>query len=954
MAARETYTFNLYSGGLNDVDIRLLPWPNQEHVRMPGPSPRFRTQSAGRQLTVELHPLEELDLRARVHIGRVLGDAIRGELTVANEATVATGVWDFARRLNDAVGVQGNVFIPPGLWAYLEALLAGENQARELPPQAVPAGILADPMGDLPPAEQAELQQEEDNLFLRFFDQLRDIRGEWSEPEWLEFTAASSRWMTEDDLPAKVKQALLSRPKDFADACAYLAMAASGISQKALGDPKEWKCTTGLKIRTFLQENVAHLWQVYDITGRLVLEGGAPKRKKRTVRLVVGGGHVAAIWSRQPASSSPVQLTTSDDAPTEFLIMGRFTRYLSLVEGQDPLRSQSSLEIANFYGRSGLRAPLWREAPPPGQTRYVAGYDLTAAYPTILQDEKVILPRAEGHEQAVDYEVPVQHKINPQAFMKVRLESEAERRILGRGDTISWVWGDALARLRGPEAMVECWGVYALDNWCSGKAYVEGADARLDELVAKYAEEEGLTKQKALNQALVILSGQLEASKSSRVYAQVEMERLGLGEEEFLTERYRFPDQNGVDRELRQSFDVRDRLDIFAREAFRTTGQLVKLALYSYAGVKLAKLAQIAGSPPDRVKTDAVYWFDLPIERRALLSEHVARNPEWHSVLRDGPDALDIPNVPEATSWIDQRGAYRQTDRVVPPECPKMRKSDLKALVEAAGSGKALKRALPKRIWLSGPAGVGKTHFAKEVLVPAAKLMKLEPVFLTPTRHFADYHGWDTLQSYVGKNRSLGRVAQRAKNQMVIVDEVGLCHPSALRTLKTIEPDVLVIIGDEAQLYNVNIPRQARLLGCQQVDLELHACDRYGGDPQMHAVVSMARRFALASKGWEQKLCDPALKRALRDLGLSVRPETELVRAPGDVVLGFRHKRLAPYRDGEKKNTPEAMTVHASQGKTIEDGHIHVVDWEHHNARLVYTALTRTRSLAGVTIYTDA
>ena len=72
------------------------------------------------------------------------------------------------------------------------------------------------------------------------------------------------------------------------------------------------------------------------------------------------------------------------------------------------------------------------------------------------------------------------------------------------------------------------------------------------------------------------------------------------------------------------------------------------------------------------------------------------------------------------------------------------------------------------------------------------------------------------------------------------------------------------------------------------------------------------------------------------------------------MILGWRHKVLKNYRGGSETNTAQVMTVHASQGRTLEAPVLHIVDFRRANVRLLYTALTRIRSLDQLRLYTDA
>jgi hypothetical protein len=247
---------------------------------------------------------------------------------------------------------------------------------------------------------------------------------------------------------------------------------------------------------------------------------------------------------------------------------------------------------------------------------------------------------------------------------------------------------------------------------------------------------------------------------------------------------------------------------------------------------------------------------------------------------------------------------------------------------------------------LSGHAGVGKTYWALGKLRDECLARGVAFRALTPTIALAKASGTQTLGSYLSSKSTDTLMQIAARNEVIFVDEVGLCQGHELGTIARLNPKGLVLGGDRAQLANLDVERIAKRLNLYKVTIDLHDNDRYKGDKRMHSllrsVVSFVTEGLGVFGGVPVELVD-----CLRRHKIPIKPLKYAPKASADtVVLGWRRRVVIDQFGGS--------TVHAAQGSEVpEGGTLHIVDWYQASPRLLYTAIMRGRSADHIFLYVD-
>jgi hypothetical protein len=902
--ARVLFHVNPYSpdGGDELLPLSAFQWGAPTS---PAGLPDFgiRVAQAGKSMNLSFP--RTLTPAQSAHLSGVLGQIASGQ--ELDERNVHPGLRLLVRRLGDSRTVleQDRGGPEPEYERGFVEFLADLADVEAGDAAGAGAGAGADPE----PMTTAE-------YIRHLFGKLMFREPDWSPPPWL-LLRGKSRWLGPDALPKRVKTLYERDAGAFDGCCAYLALAASGIGARELNGGRKgadqwayWRNCTGEKLLDFL-ESVRQEWRVYDATGRLVAAGGEKVANKPVVHLIAGLGHISAA---RGSGATPIELAPISDDASLAPVFRELDAELAGPEGLK-VRSASSLEANAFYERCKIRAPEYHCA---RESKF--GLDLNSAYPTILENVTTVIPVPSLLDTVEEFGSMRSMTVEPASFMRVALETETERRIFGGGRAEAWIWGDAIRYARGGDATVMCSGVYRISRWISGRPLGhEGAAKRAIERWGR-KEMARADPEKVRRAAICNYTGYLEKIESHPVAALLESGRLQPEELDYFRVAYEDPDP--ITGEEFVAHTAPGILALTKRRHFRTTGRIAKLAIYSYTAAKLVMYAKIVGQDPVYVKTDAIHFEERPDDETIARVMHPGEMKEETPARTTYTSAS--PVFPIGDLDVGRRGLTETTRDEI--------------LADIADGR-------PPKVWLSGPAGTGKTRFALGDLKEACEAKGWAVEVLTPTRHLADATGMRTLEDFGGRNLCADHAYHRAQRSVIIVDEVGLIQGHELAYIASLRPKGLVIIGDQHQLANIDIGRNARHLGLKEMKFDLHANDRYGGNAQMHAVIRSIMPYIdpdINAFG-----CGDDVKQAvdiqLRLNGVAVQSRDDFTKEADDLVLGWRHRYVDP-RGG--------ATVHSAQGRTLEDGKtLHIVDWRDAGPRLLYTALTRARSIENIRLY---
>jgi hypothetical protein len=343
----------------------------------------------------------------------------------------------------------------------------------------------------------------------------------------------------------------------------------------------------------------------------------------------------------------------------------------------------------------------------------------------------------------------------------------------------------------------------------------------------------------------------------------------------------------------------------------------------------------LGAEPPVSVKTDAVYFTERPsqeVEQNNIGPEYGVKI-DWkglkkiHRLGDQEISSLKAPIYP-ADLRIDVDKTYLR--ELTPDD-----------LIDEVKKGK------PPRVWLSGFAGVGKTRFSTGRLKEACEANGWEFISLAPTTELSKSNpGMETLKGYVSTKNTLTLRRKRASNQVFFIDEVGMCPGSDIAALVELNPLGIVIAGDQYQTAAIDITRLAKHLKLDTIEIGLHANDRYGGCPRMHALIESVVQF-IPKHFNHRTQCPIELVHTIMLQGVTIKPMAEagIFQDKDNTVLGWRRKFVDP---------AGGTTIQSAQGKTLpENTKLHVIDWIYTNPRLVYTAITRSRRIDDVILYAD-
>ena len=277
---------------------------------------------------------------------------------------------------------------------------------------------------------------------------------------------------------------------------------------------------------------------------------------------------------------------------------------------------------------------------------------------------------------------------------------------------------------------------------------------------------------------------------------------------------------------------------------------------------------------------------------------------------------------------------------------------DLEEALQAAERSQAF------RLAVFGPPGSGKTtQVLQKRILPAIYKHKLVPVVLTPFRAHAERLGCATLAAFMSNRFDKGKFASALENVVVIVDEAGLVEPCHWAMLDRLHPAGLVIVGDPFQLTRCgdlfDITERLRL---SIAWTSLHGSDRFGGNKAMHETLQVLDKACYQDHlSGKHRTSGPGtfpqdLEDDLKHVKFfdTTEEATAYLQTKGMPILacGWRHK----YTDDDPElEVGEASTVHALQGRTVDNMAILITDYDC-DPRLLRTAISRATSLDAVAV----
>ena len=510
--------------------------------------------------------------------------------------------------------------------------------------------------------------------------------------------------------------------------------------------------------------------------------------------------------------------------------------------------------------------------------------DLNCAYPNIIEDPLVSFPRFDGTE-VIDTNPGTVSTLIPYGFYLVESANAAETLILGGGSSLYWTTGKILTTLRSPPYAYL--SAYIAKDSTSGRPWV--TDIPLD----------------IKRQALRCYSGQIEATNRITDELTIATERTSSSEAGYL---------NIAARTL--GFDLAYSLDSYRVRRTRSyvrDGRLSKAVIYAETAARLLAIHRDAGSPRIiAIRTDAIYWdIDVDIDRLSSVRTGMAKGFHKRASFGSSPWPCSVVRYeyPPSLEIAYQGGSSNLKDKIL-------------------GS---------KRFGcvVFGPPGSGKTRLINTEVTALCASRDIPLVRLTPTRELAadpsHGSGWIVFGSLFRPSVSVVLLRRLLREAVVVVDEIGLLRPSQLVHLININPQGVILVGDRHQLCLYSLPMMARGLGFPVITLAHHPDDRFKGDERMKAL--LAHIAIYINDG--SNVFEPFPATLLRTLPQYIKIYDTPTNRPAAETIGWRHKYVDPIN---------GSTIHSAQGKTIE-GLLRIIDWSHCTPALLYTAVSRARSI---------
>lgn len=331
------------------------------------------------------------------------------------------------------------------------------------------------------------------------------------------------------------------------------------------------------------------------------------------------------------------------------------------------------------------------------------------------------------------------------------------------------------------------------------------------------------------------------------------------------------------------------------------TGQVAKAAIYCWAHFELLKMAHVVGinKIPVYCRTDSIgYTGKDKVSDAHLKLVNFKREYKPHEAFN-------------SSGQVSTKVVFKETVKL----------DSLKELVDL---GSHDKDGLPTGLRLVvGAAGTGKTTSVKKLA---------NCLVVCSTKNFAEASGTVCLQTLMKGH--IGEVRKTIDNRLLVVDECFLLSQYDIVNIMRITKGNVIFVGDPNQLLG------------REGNNELFPAYTYEqpytpGKSRFSdsTVMEMSKMILphINDKVFTKEMI-AELKRIMKHLTLGNRGRV-------DLLLGYRKRVLNTICD--EYDMREWTTVHSAQGKTITEPFA-ICDWSTTTPRLLYTAITRARTLKDV------
>lgn len=240
---------------------------------------------------------------------------------------------------------------------------------------------------------------------------------------------------------------------------------------------------------------------------------------------------------------------------------------------------------------------------------------------------------------------------------------------------------------------------------------------------------------------------------------------------------------------------------------------------------------------------------------------------------------------------------------------------------------------------IRGIPGSGKTYLTVNSIIPYMKEKGVKCSFFTTTKRLGVELGIGLAHSALKKSYCLSKMVKEYRGSYIVIDEGGLLPYHYYHIIQELMDSGvhIILVGDHRQLSMCSAVSQIDLPSVKQMMENVYTVEydpkvsRY--DTDLKEVVDHIAEYI--DMGYDHVPIE------LIDYLESQFPDMEEITYD-TVVLGHRNDVVSQYQDGR--------TVHSSQGFTIRDVDIYIVDWKNSycTPRLIYTAITRSNKKSNI------
>lgn len=717
--------------------------------------------------------------------------------------------------------------------------------------------------------------------------------------------------------------------------CAYMALCVSGVPNKFL-DPEEFK--NGINVEQFIKFLNKHDYNfiLYDQAGNIVIEQDNNTRK--CLKFIIAKKHIYPIKSKIKECINIVSnhLTNNDELENNNTLSG--VHSFQIFERFFNMRGCNSLAVEHFYKYSNLRAPRFRTNK--NNNGWIVQPDQSQAYRTIITDNNNVFPVFEGTEYIEDCEICDINYIKRSGFYLVHCCDKYN--VLPNK---IWMLGECIKRNKKYFVVNQNYPIiqkFIPRNTVSGKKPSEKINKEIYELAKKefdrvkhiYNDEEykrihntkDITPEKIIKHYYRMYTGYIEGSRSEKRIC--EMNQLDTNELKYLTAAS-FQNKNYL---------ISISNMIIKHKRYKKTGKPAKLGIYCYQLMNNLNII-------DEIKQE---FNDINVI--GITTDSVTCNITNNDELENN-NSDELKQRMENLPSIENKKFHIENIYYYKSEIYEQINTFSQKIREGNYIFSNSQNNNSNNLFIYGPPGCGKSYFIKNNIIPYETN---NVIFAVPTIELMnevkkEYNNVCTVQSIVKSSIDFNIMKKIMSQTTLIIDEAGLCEPSAFTTIHNLRPKRLILVGDPFQLNRVgNLFKIAELFNCFNKEIKPHNNDRFV-NKEMYEILDIIKSYIdpkliFGRNKWNDDILNK-INKINPTLFINELPDYYYSQVHhNNIILGFRRKYTA-----EDKKLNNAYTIHSSQGKTFNNDDYHGILLDYYtDPRILYTGLSRFTNIDNI------